>query len=454
MFSDCGNIKPMKLKYFASKLVILLAATGCFANTSAPKSGDIAPITFMKAGGWCWYQDPRGIIKNGKLVIGGLNGQNGDVKVAVYDLKAGKDLGTVTLHAQFERDDHDVPVFFARPDGSLLAVYARHSKEKIHYYRISSPTNYLHWGPERKFIHNYPEAGNVTYMNLYPMKSEGKLYNFFRGIGFNPSFITSTNFGDTWGEPTHFIADEVEGRQRPYARYVQRDADTVGVSFTEAHPRDFGNSIYYADFRGGAFYHADGRKIKDLTAGPLRPSEADRIFIGSGIKTNRQPRLSNPRSAWTAGIAVDAAGRPHIGYTLYLSNHDHRFRIASWNGSKWVDREVAYAGKCLYPNESSYTGLIAFDAADPATVWISTDVAPATGKDLGGKHEIYSARVEAEDDTTTIRWQPVTSGSGERNIRPVAVAGEGYKVLLWLRGPWRTFVDYQSDIVGAVLERP
>ncbi|MEI8285622.1 MAG: BNR-4 repeat-containing protein, partial [bacterium] len=179
-----------------------------------------------------------------------------------------------------------------RPDGSLLAVYARHSNEKIHFYRISSPTNYLQWGPERKFIHNYPEAGNVTYMNLHAMESEEKLYNFFRGIGFNPSFITSTNHGATWGEPTHFIADEVEGRQRPYARYVQRDANTVGVSFTEAHPRDFGNSIYYADFRGGAFYHVDGRKIKDLTAGPLRPSEADRIFVGSGIKTNRQHSLS------------------------------------------------------------------------------------------------------------------------------------------------------------------
>jgi hypothetical protein len=35
------------------------------------KQVSTAGITpFMKDGGWCWYQDPRVIIKNGKLIIG------------------------------------------------------------------------------------------------------------------------------------------------------------------------------------------------------------------------------------------------------------------------------------------------------------------------------------------------------------------------------------------------
>jgi hypothetical protein len=87
-------------------------------------------------------------------------------------------------------------------------------------------------------------------------------------------------------------------------------------------------------------------------------------------------------------------------------------------------------------------------------VWIATDVDPRTGKDSGGKHEIYTARIAAADDVASVRWQPVTTGSAERNIRPIVVAGEGYKVLLWLRGPWRTFLDYESDIVGVVLQQP
>ena len=425
---------------------------------TAQKATTITPdgmITFMKDGGWCWYQDPRAIIKNGKLIVGGVSGQNGDVKVSVYDLKAKRDLGTVVLHAKFQRDDHDTPALHARPDGSILAVYAKHSREKIHHYRISDPSDYLKWGPKQRFVHEYTTNAGVSYMNLYFLQKEKLLYNFFRdGQTYNPTFITSSDQGDTWGNRTHFIVDEVDGRQRPYARYLQRDPNTVGVMFTEAHPRNFGNSVYYADFRNGAFFKADGTKIKDLADGPLKPSEAERIYQGSATTDKPKGFESVPNSAWTAAGAVDAAGRPHIGYSLYLSNSDHRYRIASWNGKKWIDREIAYAGKCLYTRESSYTGLLALDPADPTRVAISSDVDPNTGEDLGAKHEIYVAKVNAKADVSSIVWKPLTAGSPVRNIRPIVVSGEGYSVLVWLRGPWNTFTDYRSDVVGIVLESP
>ncbi|MDI9383287.1 MAG: hypothetical protein QM518_03205, partial [Verrucomicrobiota bacterium] len=83
-------------------------------------------ILLMREGGWCWYQDPRALIQNGKLLVGGVSGVNGDVKVSVYDLEAGQDLGVVVLHPRFQADDHNVPAFYARPDGSVLAMYAKH----------------------------------------------------------------------------------------------------------------------------------------------------------------------------------------------------------------------------------------------------------------------------------------------------------------------------------------
>lgn len=409
------------------------------------------PITFMKDAGWCWYQDPRAVIHEDKLVVAGISGQSGDIKISVYDLRQGRSLGTTVLHSKFQVDDHNVPALHVRSNGSILAVYAAHSTDRIHHYRISDPDDYLKWGKPMRFVHDYPNAGNVTYMNLHAMKAEGKLYNFFRGIGFNPSFITSTDEGLTWGEPTHFIKDEVEGRNRPYPRYAQRDENTVAVSFTEAHPRNFGNSIYYAEFRDGAFFRADGTRIKALADGPLTPAETERIFKGSGKRTKGKKGSSAERSAWTSSIAVDAKARPHLGYSLYLSNDDHRYRMAHWDGAKWIDREVAYAGTCLYTAESSYTGLITLDPSDPRRVMISTDVDPTTGKKLGGTHEIYAATVESTDNVESIRWQAVTRNSSHRNIRPVIVAGDGYRVALWLRGPWRTFTDYESDIVGLVL---
>jgi hypothetical protein len=431
---------------------LLIGSAATSALTAATRNPTPPALTtFMRDGGWCWYQDPRAIIAHGKLIIGGVSGQNGDLKVSVYDLTANRDLGTVVLHPQFQVDDHDVPALYARPDGSILAVYAKHGNERIHYTRISSPDDYLQWGPEQQFVHNYDAKPGVTYMNLYYLEQEVLLYNFFRdGPTYNPSFMTSSDHGQTWGNRTHFISDEVEGRQRPYARYLQRDANTVGITFTDAHPRNFGNSLYYADYRDGAFYRVDGTKIKDLAAGPLTTSEAQKIYQGSGITTDGTLHLSAPNSAWTSSATVDAAGYPNIGYTLYLTNDDHRYRLATWDGTRWHDREIAYAGKCLYPRESSYTGLVTLDPSDPRRVFISTDVDPTTGEDLGGTHEIYTATIGLDDETTSITWRALTANSLHRNIRPIVATGDGYRAVIWLRGPWRTYTDYESDVVGYV----
>lgn len=429
-------------------LWLLLAGLALTSFATAKSTPTLT--TFMQDGGWCWYQDPRAIISNGKLVVGGLSGTNGDVKVSIYDLTTQKDLGTVVLHPRFQTDDHNVPALYARPDGSVLAVYAKHSNEPIHYYRISDPDDYLQWSEEQQFHHDYDAKRGVTYMNLHHLADEDLLYNFFRdGPTFNPSFITSADHGQTWGNRTHFISDEVDGTHRPYARYLQRNADTVGITFTDAHPRNYGNSLYYADYRDGAFYRVDGSKIKDLTAGPLTTSEAERVFAGSGILTDGTSDKSAPRSAWTSSATSDADGHPHIGYTLYLSNDDHRYRLASWDGSQWHDREIAMGGTCLYPRESSYTGLITIDPDDPRKVYISTDVHPTTGNHLA-THEVFTATVDLNDDISTIAWQPLTTNSPHRNIRPVVATGDGYRAVLWLRGPWRTYVDYESNIVGYI----
>jgi hypothetical protein len=157
---------------------------------------------------------------------------------------------------------------------------------------------------------------------------------------------------------------------------------------------------------------------------------------------------SVPGAAWTSSIAIDQEGHPHIAYSLYLSNDDHRYRLASWDGKSWIDREVAYAGKCLYPRESSYTGLITLDPVDPSVVFISADVNPATGKDSGGKHEIYRTKIEAEDSRKSIKWEAVTSNSHVRNIRPIIVNDGTFRIILWNRGDFRTYTNYQFDTVG------
>lgn len=436
-------------RWLVKSLCGLFVTLNGFAEDPASynRSGDPHPFTlFMKEGGWCWFQDPRVIIQDRNLIVGGVRGnESGALSVGVYDLGHEKSLGATVLRDHFDRDDHNAPAFHVRPDGSILAMYARHHMDFDHYYRISEPKNPLKWGEERTFLHDYPGKGKVTYTNLLPMADEGKLYNFFRGIDFNPSFITSTDSGETWSEPTHFIVNEEPGRHRPYVRYAGNGSDTVHLSFTDAHPRDFSNSIYYAAFRQGKFYRADGSLIKDLkSGGPLKPSEADLVFKGG-----KGPAADDQR-AWTSSIVLDAEGRPHIGYSVHLTNEDHRFRIASWNGKRWLDREVARAGHCLYEKESSYTGLISLDPGDPQTVVISTNVDPSSAENRGGFHEIYRARVGPDDDIASIEWKAVTKNSPVRNLRPIIVRGDGFRVITWLRGDFQSYVNYQLDAVGTV----
>ncbi|TNJ43802.1 glycoside hydrolase family 88 protein [Tamlana fucoidanivorans] len=426
-----------------------------FINKFYPISKVTTYKTFMEDGGWCWYQDPRVIISEGKLLIGGLSGQSGDVRLGVYDLTKEQTDSTLVLHKNLQRDDHNVPALYQRPDKSVLAIWAKHASEKIHYYSTSEGTNYLKWGATKQYIHEYDSKRGVTYMNLYEMKPEGKLYNFFRdGLNFNPSFITSEDYGETWGNRTHFISNDVAGFQRPYARYLQIDDNTIGVSYTDAHPRAYGNNLYYVEFSDNTFYNVDDSKIKSLNEGPLRSTEAERIFQGSDTKDKPIINESVPNSAWTCAMAKDKNNNPHLGYTLYKADNDLRFRLASWDGETWGDREIAYAGKCLYKVESSYSGLLAFDPEDPTSVYISTDVNPSTGEDLGGNHEIYHATINAKDDISTITWEALTKNSPYRNIRPIVVAKDGYKVLLWLYGPWYNFLDYDVNVIGKILEKP
>ncbi len=160
------------------------------------------PVVLSDDAGWCWFEGPRAVIVDGKLVVGTVaNGRfdlerTGDIEAIVYDPEDGS-ITRVELHDRLQADDHDSPAFLPRPDGRLLTLYAKHGPEPHFYYRISEPNDPTRWGPERTFAPS--PSTRLTYSNVYRLPAEGgRIYDFFRG--FDDSFKPSYAYSDDEGE--------------------------------------------------------------------------------------------------------------------------------------------------------------------------------------------------------------------------------------------------------------
>jgi len=434
---------------------------GCAALAGAQ------PFTINDDGGWCWFEDERVIVDGDRLIVGSVasgahdRARQGAVEVTRYDLKSGR-VSTFTLHrpetpAEQRQwyDDHNSPAFLLRPDGRILAMYAKHGSEAKIYYRISSrPHDTSAWDAERVFVPS--PSSRVTYSNLHFLAREnggkGRIYDFYRGFdnSYKPSWMRSDDFGETWAAGKVFIDVPAKFRHRPYVKYASNGTDTVHIAYTEGHPRNFDNSIYHIFYRAGQLYRSGGTAIRSFEEGLKAPEEGTRIFRGDPNNVG-----------WTSDLHLDRQGRPYLAFSVQKDSaglpdgkagEDLRYHYARWNGKVWEEHEIAYAGHKLYPGEDDYTGNISLDPQDPNTVFISTNADPVTGKPLqskadGQRHwEIYRG---ASRDGAHWTWTPVTRDSAADNIRPIVpIRKEGARILLWLQGKMRAYTNYDFRIVG------
>src|SRR5687768_5907215 len=91
------------------------AVVGLLSPSSSYAAGTTATLT--TDGAWTWFNDPRGIVDNGKLYTGWIDSQ-GFLFAASHDLSSGV-TQTAPLYngAFFQRDDHDNPAFIKNPNG-------------------------------------------------------------------------------------------------------------------------------------------------------------------------------------------------------------------------------------------------------------------------------------------------------------------------------------------------
>jgi hypothetical protein len=411
-------------------IAVLLAGDGL----AAP------PLVLNPDGAWCWFQDERALVYRDKLTVASI-GSRGDVQATTWDFKMGT-VGIFTLRAGFQVDDHNVPALLLRHDGRLMAFYTMHagpaSMERLMWHRTTEqPYDPSAWGPEESFNAEVPNG--FSYANPFQLSGEhDRIYFFWRALGFNPTWTCSDDLGRTWRKGANHIF--YKNGERPYVKYAGNGADTIHFAFTDGHPdRPFKNSLWHAYYRNGGLYRSDGTFVRKLAEGPIQVSEATRVYDG----------VNSPEGeAWVWDIHLDRAGKPVIAYSSHPDAMDHRYRYARWNGQRWEDHQVAFAGTRLYKGQPYYSGGICLDPDDLNVVYLSSDVNLTDGKpNRSGHREIW--RGVTGDGGKNWKWEAITSGSSQDNLRPIVPAGHpGKRFVLWFRGRYEAYTKFQTEVVA------
>lgn len=390
---------------------------------------------FTSDGAWCFFADPRALYYQGRhqrTYVGWLN-STGDVWIGYYDHLL-NDSKSFLIRAALQQDDHANPSLYIDELGNITIFYSAHCGNVMYYRTTQVPEDLSSFGDEKQLPANTNGHFGYTYPTPIYLSKEKQLYLFWRGGNFKPNFsVTSDLEHDKWSAVRTLIMDS---GQRPYIRYASNGKDTIHFTCTDGHPNaEPHNSIYYARYRDGAIYQADGTLIRQTAELPLKLSEIEIVFDGKAAGHN----------AWIWDIAEDEQGHPVIVYAVFKSLTDHRYYYSRWNGKQWVTNEITAAGRWfpqtpdgVVETEPYYSGGIILDHADPSTVYVSREIA--------GTFEIE--RWHTFDLGVTWSSASTTATSACHQIRPFIARGRhcGQAMLLWMSGEYVHYTDYQTSL--------
>jgi PKD repeat protein len=379
-------------------------------------------------GAWSWFGDPRAVTDSGRTYIGWVD-HEGDIKVGSFD-HATRRRVTAVLAARFNKDDHANPSIQVRPDGRLVVFYSRHVGPAMHYRVSSRAHDVTSWEAPRTVPTNIAGTRGYTYPNPIRLEDEARTYLFWRGGNYNPTFSTQADGSDGWSAARNLILMPGE---RPYAKYASNGEDAIHVAYTNAHPNEFGDvNVYYARIRAGRIERAGGEQIGALDDGPISPGEGDLVFDAA-------------EPSWVHDVAPDSTGRPVILLASFPTASDHRYHYARWTGAAWEVHEITAAGGSFRGDGGSpyYSGGLTLDHEDPSRVYLSRQVAPGSWR-----VEVWTT----PDGGATWSSQAISAPATERNVRPVSPRGmspfTGDLSVVWMRGPYPNYQDYQTSIAA------
>jgi hypothetical protein len=370
-------LKTKILQQFNSmtKQLVLLA------TMLAVNVGFAQPITELANDGtWCWFSDPRAIYlpQNGGKLVTGYVSEDGSVIALQHNVKSGETQSYI-LNKKLEVDDHNNPAFVQRADGHILAFYTKHHNTDLYMHVSKKPYDASEWEPAitinpngKADVEKYGD-NKYTYANPFVLSEENnRIYLFGRWIGFKPNFSWSDDGGKTWAEGRVVVSPQpFSWGQRPYVKYFSDGKDKIHMVFTDGHPRDEKtNSVYYAYYKKGSFYRANGEQICTIEQLPFEPKDATLVYDAK----------TTGHRAWVYDIVADKKGNPAIAYARYPSETEHIYHYAYFTGEKWIDQKLCNSGK-WFPStpqgkkerEPHYSGGMTIAMHEPHTLYVAIE---------------------------------------------------------------------------------
>jgi len=415
----------MKLKSFTVVFMFFLMSMTTYAqkqnNNGYPGE---QYQTLSDNGAWCWFSDPRAVSLNGKVYTGWVSCE-GNIMVGSYNKKTGE-IKTKDLYPKFNHDDHAAPSFLILPDKRIMVFFTSHNgfgngekEPSILYSTTKYPEDITQWEPLSRKTENVSGKKGFCYTNPVMLSEENnRIYIFWRGADFKPTFSYTDNFGKTWSKSKTLVKSSGDMDKRPYTKICSNNKDAIYFAFTDGHPREEAlNNIYYLKYKKGTFYKADGTVVGTMENLPVEHEKCDIVYNAPKefIATNNAVR------AWIWDIAIDKSGNPVVAYTRLPEESKHEYYYAKWNGSSWINSKVSEGGSWFprYPKTKSmrepephYSGGICLDHENTNIVYYS--------KPIGDTFEIFKAET---NDGKTWKETAVTSNSKKDNVRPEAIRG-------------------------------
>lgn len=412
--------------------------------------------TISEDGAWCWFSDPRSIYVEGKYkqIITGYVTKDGSIIASSLNIETGDKIEKL-INPAFEKDDHAAPSFLLLPDKRIMIFYSRHGGKgsKIYYAATKQPEDISEWEETKNITENTPGESGFTYTNPVMLKGEkNRIYLFWRGGNYQPSFAFSDDLGKTWSKPVTLIQSSELNLKRPYIKICSNNIDEIHFAFTDGHPRNEPlNSIYYMKYKKGEFYKADGTKIGSMSALPIKHETTDKVYDARDY----YQKTGNGVRAWIWDIALDGKGFPVLAYTRLPEETTHNYYYALFNGSNWEDNKITGAGrfftrmtttKSEREPEPHYSGGISIDSQNPSIVYLS--------KAVNDVFEIE--KWSTSDNGKTWTNEALTRNSLKDNVRPYVVRNAPSSItprVLWMYGDYRHYTDFATIIKSNLLNK-